>query len=148
MQQIYNFNQADFDDDGFNKNGKLFSDTIKDWEVEFNKEFNPFFANHILANNSTMLLLKRCFESTENEDYGMDGEFDFETNLKIETFSQRQTIYALGSDLKGNEDEPLYLVTDDKVSNGTIILKYIPDDDNESPDPTEPVGAGRKMNVL
>ncbi len=144
MQKIYNFKKAGFDYNGFNIDAKLFSDLIREWEVEFNKEFKPFFANYILANNSTMLLLKSCFVSSDTENFGMDGEFDIETNLKIEKYSQRQTIYALSSEL--NEDEPLYLVVDNKVSDGTIILKYIPDNDAESFNTIELVDIGRKIN--
>lgn len=148
MQQIYKFKKADFDNNGFHKDGELFSDLIREWELEFHKEFNPLCANYILANNSTMLLLKSCFVSADNEDYGMDGELDFETNLKIETHSQRQTIYALGSELKGHEDEPLYLVVDDKISDGIIILKHIPDSEDEVSDPIESIDTGIKIKVL
>lgn len=149
MQQIYNFKKADFDNNGFDKNGKLFADIIGDWESEFHQEFSPFFANHFYANHSTMKLLQNCFVSDDNEDFGRDGEYDLETNLKIEDFSKRQTTYALGSGIKENEDEPMFLIIDDKISDGMAILKYIPDnDDGEDENPIESIDTEMKIKVL
>lgn len=139
MQQTYKFNKSDFDDNGLDNNGKLFSDKMYNWEEEFHKEFHPFFTNHLYANNSTMLLLKSCLMSTNNEDYGMDGEYDLDTNLEIEAFSERQTIYAMGSELTDNKGEPVFLIRDDKVSDGTVVLKYIPDSDDEAIEPKVPI---------
>jgi hypothetical protein len=145
MQQSYSYKKADFDKDGKDKDGVLLSDMIPHWEAGFYDEFSPFCANYLLANYSTMHLLKRCFYAKETEDFGMDGDFDLDTNLKIEEHSLRQTIYALGSSLNGNEDEPLYLVTDENVPDETVIFKYAPIDDDENddeiPDPVDPTGS-------
>ncbi len=77
MQQIYKYNKEDYDDKAINKNGDLFVDFIRECEVGFNKENHPFFANYFFANNSTINLLKKCFDITEPTDFGMDGDFFF-----------------------------------------------------------------------
>src|ERR1035437_2339652 len=98
MQEIYRFNKNDFEENGFNKlNGKLFLDIVRELETEFNKKFNPFLATHIFANSSTMKLLDNCFVQTEIEDFGIDGQFDFETNLKIDEHRKRAIVYAIDS---------------------------------------------------
>jgi hypothetical protein len=130
IQETFRFNKNDFDENGFNVSGKHFEDIISEWEVEF-RNSRHIFANHLFANSSTMYLLKRCFTSTGIEDYGMDGEIDFNTNLEIETYSKRQTIYALGSRLEWNIDKPLFLIRDDKVSDGTVILEFILNEDEK-----------------
>lgn len=147
MHEIYRFNKNDYDEDGRNKsNGKLFSDTIREWELEFNKKFNPFFSNHIFANYSTMELLENCFVPTGTEDFGIDGQFDFETNLKIDKHNKRDLVYAIDSGI--NEDEPLFLIIDSKVSDGTVILKYIPENDDENNEPEIPVVEDENKKVL
>lgn len=112
--------------------------------MEFHLEFKPYFANYIVANSSTILLLKSCFVISEKVDFGSDG-YDLDTELKIEEYSKRQTVYALGSEIKENKDEPLFLVTDDKVSDGAVILKYISDRDDEGGIPSEPINTGIQL---
>jgi hypothetical protein len=47
---------------------------------------------------------------------------------------------ALGSKL--DEDEPMFLIIDDSMVDGMVVLKYIPDSDNEDvPVPSERVKA-------
>ncbi len=145
MQQIYTYNKPDFDNTGYNNQGKLFSDIIREWEVEFNKEFTPYFANHLIANSSTMRLFESCFKLVENGDFGMDGQFDFETNMKIDAHNKREITYAIGTE--ANDDEPLYLVIDNMVSEGKVILKYISDSDGEHNQATESITLKRKIKV-
>ena len=68
----------------------------------------------------------------------MDGEYDLDTNLKLEDRSERTTIYGIGSKL--DEDEPLLLVRDNTMDDGMILLKYVPDsDEGEDVSPEVPV---------
>lgn len=140
MQQLYNFDKADFDDNGTDFNGKLFTELIADWEVEFNAQFKPFFANRLLANFSAMLLVKNCFEASELENFGIDGDFDLETNFKIDDQAKKAVVYGLGSSIKENEDEPLILVEDSSMADGVVLLKHVPDDGNEPIDDNPTVG--------
>lgn len=138
MQETYKFNLKDFNSKGVNKtNGKFFLEVIKEWEVDFHKRFSPFMATHLFSNQSTMSLIDRCLDFHENEKSGMDlidGEIDIDINIKMEEKSQFRTIYAIGSALEGNEDEPLFLVIDEKAMDGLVRLKYIDDDDGEDVD--------------
>ena len=59
------------------------------------------------------------------------------TNLKIEEYSKRQTTYAIGSNL--DQDEPMFLVIDDSMVDGMVILKYVPDSDGSEIGPEVPV---------
>ena len=68
----------------------------------------------------------------------INGDIDIETNIKIGKCSKRQTIYAIGSRL--DEDEPMFLVRDDTLADGMVILKYVPDGDNEEAIPELPLG--------
>ncbi len=146
QQQLYKYSKEDYDLNGFRKDGKLFSDTIGEWEIEFNKEFNPYCANYLLGNSSTIKLISSCFNSIESNEFGMDGQFDLETNLKIDEHNKKEIVYAIGQTL--NEDEQLFLVMDNKVSDGIVILKYISEDDDEIKKPTEPINTRSKVKIL
>lgn len=133
MEQHYKFNKWDFDENGTNtKDGSFFLDEIGDWERDFHDRYSPFFSNYLISNESTMFLVKNCLVLGQNDDCGMElinGNVDLCTNLKIESHSIRQTIYAIGSRL--DVDEPMFLIIDDSMVDGMVILKYIPDVDNE-----------------
>jgi len=139
IERTYKFNPDDYNADGFNKyNNVLFSEYIQECEDDFYKEAIVFHANCFLANDATMLLLKRCNITEPNEDYGMnliDGEIDLDTNLEIEEHSERITVYAINT--SWDMDEPLYLIIDEDLRDGEFILKYIPEDDNEDDNKTE-----------
>ena len=66
-----------------------------------------------------------------------NGDIDIETNIKIGKCSKRETIYAIGSRL--DEDEPMFLVRDDTLVDGMVILKYVPDCDEDEVSPDVPV---------
>ena len=108
--------------------------------MEFHKEFKPFYANTLLLNYSALQLVQSCFDTSEYKNFGMDGDYDLETNLKIDDHTKKAVVYALGSCIKENEDEPLYLVEDTTMADGMAMLKYIPDNDGddevEEPSPT------------
>ena len=133
ISETYQFKRSDYDKDGFNiHNGQLFSEFIQDCEKDFYKKHGLYYANHLFVNNLTMLLFKRCNCDTDDEDYGMElieGNIDLDTNLAIETHSERSTIYAIGS--QADDDEPLWLIVDDNVKDETFELKYIPEDEDD-----------------
>ena len=141
MEQHYKFNKWDYNEDGTNiKDGSFFLDVTGNWERDFHDRFYPFFSNCLVGNASTMILVKNCFITEPNEDCGMElinGDIDIETNIKIGKCSKRETIYAIGSRL--DEDEPLFLVRDDDMVDGMIILKYVPDGDEDEVSPEVPV---------
>jgi len=148
VEQHYKFNNMEFDE-GRNRirNDELFLDLIRKWEDDFHDRYSPFFANYLFANASTMILANQCLVTEPNEDLGMElieGEIDLDTNLKIENYSKRLTIYALGSN--HDLDEPLYFIRDDSMIDGMVILKYIPDHDEDDIGPDIPV-AGEKIKV-
>jgi len=145
MEQHYKFNKWDFDDNGTNtKDGSFFLELIGEWERDFHDKYSPFFSNYLFSNASTMILVKNCLVLEPDDDCGMElinGKVDLDTNLTIDGHSKRQTIYALGSRL--DEDEPMFLIIDESMIDGTVILKYIPDIDNEDVGEDIPVPSER-----
>ena len=143
MEQLYKFNNRDYNADGTNlRDGQFFLDVVGTWEKDFHDRYYPFCSTHLLANASSMILLKNCFDLESTEDCGMDmidGEIDLDKNLEMEKYSKRATIYGIGSKL--DEDEPLLLVRDDPLGDGMIMLKYVPDSDDDEVNPIIPVDA-------
>jgi len=133
MEQHYKFNIVEFNEEGNSTRvEECFLDLIRKWEDDFHDRYTPFFANYLFANASTMTLAYKCLVTEPNEDLGMElinEEIDLDTNLKIENYSKRCTIYALGSN--HDLDEPLYFIRDESMSDGMVILKYVPDMDND-----------------
>ena len=73
MEQQFDFNYRQFNDDGFDKgNGLFFMDFIKSCERTFYENHQPFHANYLFGNNTTMILIKKCMEYEPDTDYGMD----------------------------------------------------------------------------
>jgi len=143
IQELYNFPKTKFNNQGVNtETGQFFLELIEEFERDFHDNHPICFANHLFANSSTMILFNQSLDVNEDENCGMDlinDEIDLDANLAIEEFSELQTIYAIGSKIKHNEDEPIFLVVNDKISDGTIVLKYIPDDDSEDIEIPEPI---------
>jgi len=148
INKKYYFKKNDYNQDGFHKtkDDYLFLDFIRECESDFSQEYYPFFGNGLFANLSTMNLIKSCSNFDDNEIIGMeslDGEVDIDLNLKLENESELRTVYAIGSSIKGKEDEPVWLVVDDNLTDSEIILKYVPDDGNEDekfvPSPKEKI---------
>lgn len=136
INKKYYFKKSDFNQDGFHnsKDDYLFLDFISECENNFYQEYNPFIGNGLYANISTMKLIKSCSNFDDDEVIGMessDGEVDIDLNLKLENESKLRTVYAIGSSIVGKEDEPLWLVVDDSLTDSEFILKYVPDDGDE-----------------
>lgn len=153
MQELYSFNLKDFDEEGVNKiNREFFIDIIKDWEEDFYKKFFPYKATHFLSSQSTMSLIDKSLDLNKNEKSGMDlidGEIDIDTNINIEKHSKYHTIYAIESGIQENEDdyEALFLVIDDSLAEGLVLLKYISDSEDDEVEEPLPIIANKKVKV-
>ena len=137
MEKIIPFKKADFSNDGTHiTSGKFIYDLQRDWEESFHNQFNPYFANvlegHPLAMQRLTLYMEGGGES--DYDFGMeliDGEIDIDTNLAIEEFSTEKTVYAIGSQFHDDEDNPLFLIKNENLTEEILVLKYVPDNDDE-----------------
>ena len=142
-EEYYKFQPKDFNQHGFHvETQQWFMDLIKEFEEEFHKKFPHCFANYLFANNATMMRINQAMDLDSDESSGMDlidGEVNLETNLEIEKYSEIKTIYAIGSKIKENEDEPIFLVLNNKIADGLILLKYIPDSESEDIETPIPV---------
>lgn len=141
-QEYYKFKNKDFDHKGFHiKTQQWFMDLIGEFEHDFHNKFPKCYANHLFANHTTMAFINLAMDLADNESSGMDlidGEVDLDANLAMEEFSDETTVYAIGSRLAKNEDEPIFLVINDKLSDGLILLKYLDnDDDDEMEEPVD-----------
>jgi hypothetical protein len=135
--ETYRFDQSDYDDNGRHKlrSEFLFTDFIVECEQLFHQRFGPYHANALFGNGNVHRLIKSCINDTDNVIFGMegvDGDFDVDLNLKLESYSADQTVYAIGSGIEGRDDEPLLLVSDNSFSNNQFALKLV--SDNESDD--------------
>lgn len=146
INKKYNFKKSDFNPDGFHisKDQYLFLDFIRECEIDFYQEYYPFFGNGLFASISTMNIIKSCSNFDDNEILGMeslDGEVDIELNLKLSNKSEFSTVFAIGSGIKEKEDEPVWFVIDDNLTDSEFVLKYVPDDEDKNeefvPNPTE-----------
>lgn len=146
MEKIIPFHKTDYTLDGIHiSSGKFIMEQQTEWEKEFHDQFNPYYANVIEGHPSAMLRLTRYMASEDddsNTDFGMeliDGEIDIDTNLAIEKFSKLQTVYAIGSQFQDAEDNPLFLIKNEKLSENILVLKYIKDDDKGNETENAPV---------
>ena len=142
MKKTYRYRPADYDREGRHRSKPdyLFTDFLRECEADFHEKYKPCFANTMRANTTTNHLLKVCFDTEFDHHFGMesiDGEVDIDMNLEIEMNSLHKTIYALGSELEGNKDEPLYLVTAEKFFDAKFTLSYNPDHDGEEAEPDD-----------
>ena len=144
MELIVAFRKSDFSDDGtYLPSGKFIMELQHDWEESFYNRFKPYYANTIEGHPSAMLRLTKYMDVGEETDYdfGMeliDGKIDIDTNLEIEKFSKYRTVYAIGSQLHDDEDEPIILIKNESLGEEILLLKYTPDEEGEQ-DTNEPV---------
>jgi hypothetical protein len=144
MEKIVPFKKTDYTRLGTHiVSGKFISEMQRDWEADFHNQFKPYFANVLEGHPAAMQRLTRYWEGDEPEyDFGMekiDGEIDIDTNLEIEKFSNTKTVYAIGSQLHDDEDNPLLLVKNENLSEEILMLKYVSDDDETAEDEGIPV---------
>lgn len=136
MEKIIPFKKLDFTPDGTHiSSGKWIYELQREWETVFHNQFNPFYANVIEGHPVAMHRLTLYMDGgeTTNYDFGMeliDGEIDVDTNLAIEKFSAQQTVYAIGSQLHEDDDNPLFLVKNDNLHDEILVLKYVPEDED------------------
>jgi hypothetical protein len=136
VQKTYTFNPVNYNSKAIHVySRKFFTETIGEWESDFHKTFPHCFSNYLFGNMNTMNLIGRCLDLQKNQVVGMElinGCVDLDANLKIEDYSPYQTIYAIDSNLvTENPDEPLFFIIDHEIADGVVILKYIPDDDQD-----------------
>lgn len=137
MELIVPFKKNSFSKDGIHlTSDKCIFELQNDWENSFHFKYKPYYANVIEGHPLAMQRLTHYFEEDEDTgfDFGMDlidGKIDIDTNLKIEDYLQKQTVFAIGSQLNLEDDTPILLVKNDKLSQEILLLKYI-DEDGES----------------
>ena len=135
IELIVSFLATEFSNDGTHiQKDKFILNLQREWEEIFHNKFNPFFANAIEGHPSAMLRLTKYMDTGEdtNYDFGMeliDGEINIDTNLAIEKFSRFNTVFAIGSQLYDEKDEPILLIKNDSLKEDILVLKYIPDND-------------------
>ncbi len=135
MRKTYRIDFHAYDREGRHRqSGQLFSDFIAELEQDYHEAMYPMRANVFAGNARVLLLLESCFEMEENTIMGMDlidGELNMEVNAAIERHSQMTTLCGVGSQLPGNEDEPLFLVRDTRLHDTVVELYWMPDDDDD-----------------
>ena len=134
LERIFRFDLQSFDESGCNAKGEYLPDLLELFEREFHSDFMPVSANYLFASAATLQALRRSYEIDDNEYFGMElinGVIDFEASLEMDKYSTIQTVYAIGSSLNQDEEEALYLIIDDTLADGTMILRYIPDEDDD-----------------
>ena len=144
MEKIILFKKTDYTPSGtYITSGKFFAEMQRDWESDFYNQFKPFYANVLEGHPAAMLRITRYWEGDEPEyDFGMDrinSEIDLDTNLAIDKFSDTKTVYAIGSQLHDDEDNPLFLVKNENLSEEILVLKYVSDDEDSSEDERIPI---------
>ena len=143
MQELYKFDKLEFNSEGISeKTGLLFLEYILQWEQDFHKKYPHLFANYLFCNQNTMNILNRSMDLNQNESCGMDlinDKIDVDAHFEMERYSKRKNIYAIGSMIESNFDEPIFLVCDDKCYDGTVVLKYISEGNNEIEENFPPV---------
>jgi len=137
MELVTSFKAVEFTDDGTHLPSKKFiMELQRDWEEAFHKRFDPYYANKIEGHPSAMLRLTKYMEQGAETEYDLgmeltDGKEDVDTSFEIEAYSRYKTVYAIGSQLHDNEDEPLFLIKDPTIDENILVLKYVPDDDGD-----------------
>ncbi|MEI6174197.1 MAG: hypothetical protein WCR01_10620 [Bacteroidota bacterium] len=137
FELVVPFPKTEFMDDGTHiPTNKFIMELQHDWEESFYNRFKPYYANTIEGHPSAMLRLTKYMDVGEETDYdfGMeliDGKIDIDTNLEIEKYSKYRTVYAIGSQLHDDEDEPIILIKNDSLGEDILVLKYTPDYDED-----------------
>lgn len=137
VEKIYHFELKDYRPDGVNIETRTpFVLLIGEWEVDFYEANKPFKANSVHGNFRFMKLLQNSFLMENNYRLGfdeIDGEIDLDAAIKMDfPASEYQTVYALGSHF--DEDEALFLISDETLPDGVALMKYTPDADNDDPE--------------
>ena len=152
MELIIPFKKSNFTPDGiYLLDGRFVLEHQQDWEKAFHNKFEPYYANVIEGHPMAMYRLTKYVEGTEetNYDFGMDlinGGIDIDTNLAIEEYLEKHTVYAIGSQLHDDEDNPLFLIKNEKLSEEILLLRYdSEDDEDENPENVDIVLSNREF---
>lgn len=140
MEKIIPFKKSEFTKSGTHiSSGKYLLELQRDWEEEFHQQFHPYYANVLEGHPVAMKRITNYLEGDNSKyDAGMeliDDKMNIDTNLAIEEFSESHTIYAIGSQLHDDEDNPLFLVKNENLVEEILILKYVDDNKNEEAEP-------------
>ena len=147
----YNFSHEDYNSEGVNsRDGSFFLETLKSWEADFHRSFPHCYADHLFGNTSTMKLIHGSMDLDPGQECGIDlidGKVDMDAHMEMEMHSEMQTIYAMGSMMEGNLEEPLFLVIDHRLPDGVLQLKYMPEKSREEDPEPEPAAPAQEKFI-
>ena len=115
------FQTKEYDEWGFYKEPLIkFRAVQLGYERAFNKRFPNCYANVIMAHSSTLAHIEKCllFEDGKKESSYQHGS----------PFFLDEALYALASQLPENYGEPILIMSNDKVKEHELILKYYEED--------------------
>ncbi|MCC5920210.1 MAG: hypothetical protein LAT68_02665 [Cyclobacteriaceae bacterium] len=145
VEEVYNYQPLDYDINGRHKEQKTsFISTIYDWEKDFNNK-NPYvYANELIANYRTMLIMERALGLEEHQKCGVDlieGTADYEAHLEMDKYNKTQTVMALATKVKESSEEAIWLYRDENLADGLVIIKHSSSNDDGNEGEGDPVPA-------
>ena len=150
-QLIVPFHSSDYADDGMQKaSGKFIMEMLREWETTFHHQFFPVYANVLEGHPLAMARLSRYFDGGKNEgfDFGMDlidGEIDIDANMEMDDHSESTMVYAIGSQIHDDEDEPLLLVKNEALKDDILVFRYEDENDGNGDDVPVPENVGESI---
>jgi hypothetical protein len=135
----YSYNANPYLKDGYNHAfNRSFLDLIEQFQRDFYERSGRFKANYLHVNYQGRYIMRKYFESAgadvENEVYGMDYVDDdymrnYDLNAEMDKAGNKTLVYAIstGFDL----DEPLFITIEPHLPDNILLLKYIPDSDDD-----------------
>ncbi|HAX95586.1 MAG TPA: hypothetical protein DCY35_03570 [Prolixibacteraceae bacterium] len=139
-QLIIPFHSSGYTDDGTHKaSGTFILEMMREWETAFHEKYFPVYANVLEGHPLAMARLSRYLDGGRNEglDFGMDlidGEIDIDANMEMDDHSESTMVYAIGSQIHDDEDEPLLLVKNEALKDDILVLRYEDDNDGNGDD--------------
>ena len=148
MEPTVNFKESEFSKGGTHLESNQHIIELQGiWEDEFHRRIYLNYTNLLEGHPVAMRRLTMLMDGEDTDyDFGsdlIDGEIDIDVNLEMENYSDYKTIYAIGSQFHGDEDNPLVLVKNDGVDPEVLILKYVKDDEDGEEEVALPVDAVR-----
>lgn len=137
MEIVIPFPKTDFSPAGTELlSGRNIVELLKAWESAFHSKFNPYYANVLECHPLAMHRLTLYFGKGEESgyDFGMelvDGNIDIDANLEMDDHLSGTMVYAIGSQIHDDEENPLLLVKNPALKDDILVLRYEPDDEGE-----------------
>lgn len=150
-QLIIPFPVSGYTDDGTHKaSGRFILEKLREWETSFHEKFFPVYANVLEGHPLAMARLSRyCDEGGKSGlDFGMDlidGEIDIDANMEMDDHSESTMVYAIGSQINEDEDEPLLLVKNAALKDDILVLRYEDDNDGNGDEVSVPENVGESI---